>query len=59
MVEEANALLYEDHAKLLGRLVHGGVVLTTTGCRDVLDTGAVGAVDVVDEGELVVQIRRL
>lgn len=59
MVEEANALLHEDHAQLFGRLVHGGVVLTTTGRRDVLDTGPVGAVDVVDEGELVVRIRRL
>ena len=52
VVEEPNVLFHKDDAELLGRLVDGEVVLTAAGRRDVLCAGAVGALDVVDEGEL-------
>lgn len=52
MVEETSALLNEDNTKLLGGLEDGAVVLATGGGSDVLDTGASGTEDVVDEGEL-------
>lgn len=52
MVEEPNVLLDKGNAQLLGRVEDGLVVLATCGGSDVLDSGAVGAEDVVDEGEL-------
>ena len=52
VVEETDALLHEGDAQLLGRLEDGRVVLAAAGSGDVLDAGAGGAEDVVDEGEL-------
>lgn len=36
MVEEADVLLHEDDAELLGGRVDGGVILTAAGRRNVL-----------------------
>ena len=53
VVEQTGVLLDEGDAELLGGLENGTVVLATAGGGNVLDAGASGAVDVVDEGELV------
>jgi hypothetical protein len=52
VVEETDVLLDKGDAQLLGRLEDGHVVLATPRGGDVLDAGAGGTVDVVDEGEL-------
>lgn len=52
MVEQTDTLLDEGDTQLLGGLEDGGVVLAAGGGGNVLDTGAGGAEDVVDEGEL-------
>ena len=54
MVEEPDVLLHKGDAQLLGRLEDGHVVLAASRGGDVLDAGASGTVDVVDEGELAV-----
>ena len=51
-MEQTSTLLDERDTKLLGGIKDRAVVLRTAGCGDVLDTGAGGAEDVVDEGEL-------
>jgi len=51
-VEQTSTLLDERDTKFLGGLEDGAIVLRTAGCGDVLDAGAGGAEDVVDEGEL-------
>lgn len=38
VVEEADILLHEDDAELLGGRVDSGVILTATGCRNILGT---------------------
>ena len=53
MVEQTGVLLDEGDTELLSGLEDGAVVLATTGSGNVLDTGASGAVNIVDEGELV------
>ena len=53
VVEEADVLLHKGDAQLLGRLEDGHVVLAASRGGDVLDAGAGGTVDVVDERELV------
>ncbi len=52
VVEETNILLDKGDTQSLGRLENGTVVLAAAGGGNVLDTGAGGAEDVVDEGEL-------
>lgn len=52
MVEQADALLDKDNSQLLSGLEDGTVVLATAGGGNVLDAGAGGAEDVVNEGEL-------
>lgn len=52
MVEQSSTLLDESDAEFLGRLEDGAVVLTTTGSRNVFDTRAGGAEDIVNEWEL-------
>lgn len=52
MVEETGALLDEDNAELLRGLKDRAVILATTGGGNVLDTGAGGPENIVDEGEL-------
>lgn len=52
MMEEADVLLNEDNAELLGRAEDGLVILTTAWRRDVLCTRARCTVDIVREGEL-------
>lgn len=52
MVEQTDALLNKGDAQLLSGLEDGGVVLAAGGGGNVLDTGAGGTEDVVDEGEL-------
>jgi hypothetical protein len=52
VVEQTDTLLNEGDSKLLGSLEDGGVVLAAGRGGNVLDTGAGGAEDVVDEGEL-------
>jgi hypothetical protein len=52
VVEQTDTLLDEGDTQLLGGLEDGGVVLAAGGGGNVLDTGAGGAEDVVDEGEL-------
>ena len=52
VVEQTGVLLDEGDAELLSGLEDGTVVLGTAGSRNVLDAGASGAVDIVDEGEL-------
>lgn len=52
MVEQTDTLLDEGDTQLLGGLEDGGVVLATGGGGNVLNTGAGGAEDVVDKGEL-------
>jgi len=56
VVEQTSTLLNERDTKLLGSLEDRAVVLRTAGCSDVLDAGAGGSEDVVDEGELFHQL---
>lgn len=53
MVEQTSVLLDEGDAKLLGGLEDRTVVLAATGGGNVLDAGARGAIDIVNEGELI------
>jgi hypothetical protein len=53
VVEEACVLLNKRDAELLSGLEDGHVVLAAAGSSDVLDARAGGAVDIVNEGELV------
>lgn len=55
-MEQTSTLLNERDTKLLGSLEDRAVVLRTAGCSDVLDAGAGGSEDVVDEGELFHQL---
>lgn len=52
MVEQTDPLLDKDHAQLLSSLKDGAVVLAAGGGSNVLHTGAGGAENVVNEGEL-------
>jgi hypothetical protein len=52
VVEQTDGLLNKGDAQLLSGLEDGGVVLAAGRGGNVLDTGAGGAEDVVDEGEL-------
>ena len=55
MVEQTGTLLDKHNAKLLRSLEDSTVILAATGGGDVLDTGAGGAEDVVNEGELLLR----
>jgi len=55
VVEQADTLLDEGDTQLLGGLEDGSVVLAARGGGNVLDTGAGGTENVVDEGELEVK----
>lgn len=52
MVEQSDVLLNKGNAELLSSLKHGTVVLAAARGSNVLDAGARGAEDIVNEGEL-------
>lgn len=58
MVEETNVLLYEGDAELLGCLEDGAVVLAAARSGNVLGSRTGNTEDVVDEGELWMELIR-
>jgi hypothetical protein len=52
VVEEADVLLDEGNAQLLGGLEDGLIVLAAAGSSDVLDAGPGRPINIIGEGEL-------